>query len=237
VVSCVLLVGLGLTGLIRSLTSSPPHDPLPEASPAVTANPTVPAAEGEELLDRNTLAGWAPPRGGRSDRWTMAGGVLSSSRGTGDQILYTDREFRDFELAFEYCWLAPGGHTTVLLRAERTPDGEDALRLNLGDDEGFPAVHGRDIGARYRTGGIQAVFHEPAPVNAPVGAWNRLRVRLLHQRVTVEQNGAIIASVNLDHHLDKRAQIPALTRTRGPIGLVSHWGAIEYRNIRIKALP
>jgi serine/threonine protein kinase len=230
VVVCTLLAGaLGLVGLIRNPPPTPPRD-APD-----TSTPT--AAEGEDLLDPNTLAGWSPPHGGRSDRWTVAGGVLTSRSGVGDQILYTDREFRDFDLGFEYRWLAPGGHTTLLLRAERTSDGEDALRLNLGDDEGFPAVHGRDIGVRYRTGGLQAVFHDVAPANAPIGAWNRMRVRLLHQRITVEQNGAPIASVNLDQHLDQRARVPAITRTRGPIGLVSHWGAIEYRNIRIKLLP
>ncbi|HSQ57671.1 MAG TPA: family 16 glycoside hydrolase, partial [Gemmata sp.] len=190
------------------------------------------------ILPGKNLGGWRPANNGRMDAWSLSGEVLAASPKGNDQVLLSDREFGDFELVVEYRWLRRGGHTTVLVRA--VDEGGPPCRgipINIGDDEGFPAKHGRPIGALYESGTIQHATFDPSAANKPIGEWNELRVVAQGSVIQISINGVAMPTADLAHNPELLVRMPWYSRPHGSIGLVSHWGAIEFRHIAIKPLP
>lgn len=245
-----VVLSIALAALVIFVTRGNPPvtvPPVPATTPAtqIAGSPTAPPPRLiRMLLDANDLDGWYAPKGEEKTAWTVHNGVLVCTplAGGTDQFLLTNRTFDDFDLRLEYRWLQAGGHTTVLFRAfPAKPDTGPSVRglmVNIGDDDGFPLIHGRDIGAAYRTGSIQFLTRrKPSEINnRPIGEWNDLRIVARRTQIRVEHNGKVSAIANLDQHIDRVAKMPEIAKSRGSIGLVAHWGPIEYRNIRINAL-
>jgi hypothetical protein len=190
------------------------------------------------LLAEKDLAGWRAAGNGRNDAWSVAGAELSGSpRSGGDQVLLTEGEFADFELRLQFRWPREGGHTSILLRAR---DGDIAesmgVPINIGDDEGFPAKHGRAIGRLYETGTILHATFDPPAANKPINQWNDLRVVARGSVVQVEINGIRMPTADfaLDNSLLQAH--PWYANAKGSIGLVCHWGLIEFRHIAVMEL-
>ena len=56
-------------------------------------------------------------------------------------------------------------------------------------------------------------------------------------KITIELNGVKTVDANLDNHKEKFDQAhPGLTRETGYIGLQSHDGRVEFRNLFVKPL-
>mgnify|MGYP002780373691 CR=1 FL=1 len=241
VAGLLVLANRGPSGVSVSPTSAPP----PPSTAAAPVSLAPPPRSFRPLFDGETLDGWYHvPREPRT-AWAARDGLLVCTpppMGTGDQFLLTDHDYDDFDLRLEYRWVAAGGHTTVLLRAYATNAKDKAkepevrgIMVNIGDDAGFPLIHGRDIGNGYRTGSVQFVTtRRPQEVKSrPIGEWNELRVSARRQHIKVTHNGEVTAVADLDQHLDKVGRMPELARSKGAIGLVAHWGPSEYRNIRL----
>jgi hypothetical protein len=154
------------------------------------------------------------------------------------QGLLSDRDYADFELRLEYRWMTPGGHTLVLLRGN-----DDKLRygkglaINLADDEGYEAAHGRDIGDAFRTGAVLGLTARPPAANRPLGEWNALRAVARRYVVEVELNGTKMPTADLGEKLGLLKTQPELFRASGPVGLLCYVGTIEYRSIMVRPLP
>jgi hypothetical protein len=191
------------------------------------------------LFAGGDLTGWHPASGGRSDAWSVSGEVLRGQPAKGgDQVLLSDAQYGDFELRLEYRWASRGGHTSVLLRAAGgASQVAEGIPINIGDDEGFTARHGRPIGRLYETGTVRHVTFDPAPANKPVGEWNALHVLVRGSTIEVELNGVKMPMADLAADAELLAQKPWYARVQGSIGLVCHWGAIEYRRVAVRALP
>ena len=228
-------------------------------STAANEKATTPAVDEPQpwfvpLFNGRDLSGW---RGidNKTDQWAVTAGVLVGTpkppkppqTKPNDQVLMTDREFTDYDLRLEYRWREKGGHTNVFLWAVENKDPKAAspvtgLRLNLGDDDHFKQVNGRDIGPRYRTGGIEGIRCPTHTPNKPIGEWNAMRVLCVRHRLTVELNGAVTFNEDLRQHEDKAATEPelarAMTRSKGAVALTTHLHrAIEFRNIRVHDAP
>jgi hypothetical protein len=63
-----------------------------------------------------------------------------------------------------------------------------------------------------------------------------MRIMANGRQITVELNGTKIVDVNLDAHKDRVGQHPGLLRAKGHLGLQSHDGRVEFRNLYIKPL-
>jgi hypothetical protein len=61
----------------------------------------------------------------------------------------------------------------------------------------------------------------------PVGEWNSMRITMVDETVTIEQNGEVIID---------RVDLPGLPYG-GPIGLQHHGDRVQFRNLRLKELP
>jgi hypothetical protein len=222
----------------------------PLAEPTAAATP---AAEPVELFNGHSLRGWHGVDG-KTDQWAVRNGVLvGTHRGRtkdgkdGDQFLLTDREFTDYELAFEFRWPGKGGHTTVLLRArdDGTAVVEDpnkdkyrvsGLELNLGDDgEELPGGGRKPLNPLYASGGFfKLTGPNPPATSKPVGEWNAVTVTLVRSHLRVNWNGVTTFDHDLDQFDGKAGELRALARCKGAVALRTHSGRpIEFRKLTV----
>jgi hypothetical protein len=192
------------------------------------------------LFNGRDLSGWGPPAEGKSDAWSVVNGVLvgTPKPKVPVQALLSDRDYSDFELRLEYRWPAPGGYTWLLLRAnhDKVRYGK-GLAINLADDEGYAAVHGKPVPEGFQTGAVLGITSKPPAANKPVGEWNSLRIVARRHTVEIELNGTRMPTADLDERLALAKTQPEILRARGSVGLLCFIGPIEYRNVTIRPLP
>lgn len=185
------------------------------------------------LFDGKTLSGWQR-FGGKAEAWVVDDGRLVS-RGEGGGWLGTEREFDDFELALEFR-LEPGSNSGVYLRApaDTSHISRTGMEIQLIDDD-HPKF--KDLKPWQYTGSIYHVAAAKRGHLKPAGEWNALEVRAEGPHVTVKLNGATIVDDRLDTHAELEAEHTGLRRKSGRIGLQSHNGRVEFREIAIRELP
>lgn len=178
------------------------------APPArVGAAPAVPRAGWTDLLaGGDSLDGWQARGDGK---WAVTGGVLSAVRGGGS--LNTVAEYTDYELELEFR-LARGANSGVFLR------GTAHVEVQLCDNANRPQE-------RYKTGAIWGKVHPSPPPQIAAGQWHALGVTVRGDRVTVRVDGV--------RRVDDAVMWPA---PKGPIGLQTMGGGIDFRAVRVKPL-
>jgi serine/threonine protein kinase len=225
-----------------SAPAPPPKKALPKAAPVAKVTPPVAKKARTDdtwypLFSPGSLAGWTPARGSSADAWWWEDGVLRGKPDKVDDVLLSDREYGDFELKLDYRWRSEGGHTSVMFRCRDLDTRVDGIEVNVGDDENFPKVHGRPIGANFETGSIYNVKGTTEKRNKLIGEWNNLRILSQGQVVQVDLNGTRMVEVDLNAVSDEvRKAVPAIGRPKGPIALKVHWGHIDFRNVQIRLL-
>lgn len=203
------------------------------------------------LLDGKGFGGWRMSEAARSV-WTVEGMHFAAKAGVQgrDLDLWTEREYRDFELIADWR-LTQKPELTRL--ATFTPDGLFVMD-GRGERVFKEIMHAGDSGIHLRgsprhqvniwsqpmgSGDINALHKDaslPADirralvpiVNAdrPFGQWNRFRIKLKGDAVTVELNGETVID---------QARLPGIPAT-GPIGLQYHRDEIEFANVYIREL-
>src|SRR4051794_24864459 len=191
--------------------------------------------EGEgvvALFDGRTLSGWTR-FGGRAGTWGVEDGLLVSF-GTGGGWIGTERPYADFVLRLEVP-VTPGGNSGVYLRApaDTSHISRTGLEIQLLDDE-HPRY--RALQPWQYTGSIYHVAAARRGHLEPAGRWNALEVRAEGPRLVVRLNGATVVDDRLDAHPELAEEHTGLKRTGGRIGLQSHNGRVEFRDLRIKEL-
>lgn len=186
----------------------------------------------EPLFDGKTLKGWKQITGD-PQKWAVENGSLVML-GEGGGWLGTDREYTDYELHLEFK-LSPESNSGVYLRApaDASHISRTGMEIQL-LDETHPRY--KDIKGWQKTG---ALYHVAAPVPGhlkPTGQWNKLEIRLQLSRIVVRLNGVNVVEYRLNTHPELEAEHPGLKRRSGLIGLQSHNGRVEFRNIRIRSL-
>jgi hypothetical protein len=68
----------------------------------------------------------------------------------------------------------------------------------------------------------------------PPGEWNTFQITAKGRHVTVVLNGTKIVDANLDDYKNRAQEHPGLLRERGHLGLQSHDGRVEFRNLYVK---
>jgi hypothetical protein len=184
----------------------------------------------ESLFNGQDLSGWRVNEGGNLRIWGADNGVLFVS-GKGGGWLLTEKEYSDFELRLEYK-MPERGNSGVALRAPvRGDPAYVGMEIQLLDDPSYkglrPAQH---------TGSIYDVVPASQQVSRPVGQWNSMHIVAKARHVTVELNGARVVDADLDHYRNRSDKHPGLLRTTGHLGLQSHDGRVEFRNLYVKPL-
>ncbi|NDC77571.1 MAG: DUF1080 domain-containing protein [Chitinophagia bacterium] len=162
--------------------------------------------------------------------------VVKPSGGSGGN-LYTDQEYGDFELRFEFM-LTPGANNGLGIR---TPTKGDAayvgMELQILDNE---AEKYRNLKPYQYHGSVYGVMPAKRGFLKPTGEWNQQTVVAKGSRVQVILNGETIldgdireASANGTADGNKH---PGLLNTKGHIGFLGHGDVVKFRNLRIRSM-
>jgi hypothetical protein len=188
----------------------------------------------EPLFNGKDLTGWVVNKGGNMDRWgaAEAEGVIFTKGGGGGWLM-TEKEYGDFELRLQYK-VPEKGNSGVGLRSPL--EGDPAyvgMEIQILDDPSYkglrPAQH---------TGSIYDVVAAEGwdKAQKPQGEWNQYRIVAKGRKVMVELNGTKLVDADLDDYKSRADKHPGLLREKGHIGLQSHDGRVEFRNLYLKPL-
>ena len=184
------------------------------------------------LFDGKSLAGWRVI-GGKAAAWGVDDGHLVSF-GEGGGWLGSDRSYANFDLRLDFR-MTPESNSGVYLRAPSDSSHISRTGMEIQIlDETHPRY--KDIKPWQLTG---AIYHIAAPKPGhlkPAGEWNAMEIRAEGPRVVITLNGATIVDDRLDSHPELEKEHPGLKRTEGLIGLQSHNGRVDFRNLKIKDL-
>jgi hypothetical protein len=202
--------------------------------------------DGQRLFD-GTLHGWRENDGARG-HWVPQDWVLAYD-GHGD-MLWNERELRDFELICDWRWTGkPVKAKVPVIRPDgTTPVGDDGKQQMVeiddfgdsgiylrGSDKSqvniwcWPIGSGEVYGYRNdptQPAAVRAGVTPKEKADAAPGKWNRFRIRMQGDRLTVNLNGKTVI---------ENAQMPGVP-AKGPIALQHHGAPIEFANIYVREL-
>jgi len=187
------------------------------------------------LFDGQTLTGWI---GNKSSYLVKDGMIVIESKGGGGGNLYTEKEYENFVLRFEF-QLTPGANNGLGIHAPLEGDAAYVGKeFQILDNE---AEKYAGLQAYQYHGSLYGVMPAKRGFLLPIGEWNQQEVRINHPFVTVILNGEVILEGNYleasqSGTLDKKEH-PGLVRSRGHIGFLGHGDLVRFRNIKIKELP
>jgi HEAT repeat protein len=205
----------------------PRDSAVPELDPSEAAEGFAPLFNGRDL------AGWTGGGGGYAAEDGKI--VVHPERGGGN--LYTEKEFSDFVLRFEFK-LTPAANNGLGVRAPLEGDAAYAgMELQILED-GSP-VYWTLKPYQYH-GSVYGVVPAKRGVLRPAGEWNSEEVIVEGRRVKVAVNGTIVVDADVDRAaaegtMDGREH-PGLARASGHIGFLGHGSVVEFRRIRVKEL-
>ncbi len=186
------------------------------------------------LFDGKSLSGWV---GNKNSYLVKDGLIVIEPQGGGGGNLYTEKEYGNFVLRFEF-QLTPGANNGLGIH---TPLEGDAAyvgkELQILDNE---AEKYANLQPYQYHGSVYGVISAKRGYLRPMGEWNQQEVRVQHPYVTVVLNGEVILEGNYlesskNGTLDKKEH-PGLQRSRGHIGFLGHGDVVRFRNIKIKEL-
>lgn len=193
-------------------------------------------AEGfTSLFNGKNLDGWV---GNKTD-YTVDQGEISvaPTGGGGSGNLFTEKEYADFALRFEYR-LTPGANNGIGIRAPLEGDAA-YVGMEIQVLDNTAPVYANLQKYQYH-GSVYGVIPARREFAKPLGEWNEEEIWIQGTRIKVTLNGTVIvdgdiaeASKNgtLDHN-----QHPGLKNVKGHIGFLGHGSVLRFRNVRIKTL-
>jgi hypothetical protein len=187
------------------------------------------------LFDGQSLNGWV---GNKSSYLVKDGMIVIEPKGGGGGNLYTEKEYGNFILRFEF-QLTPGANNGLGIHAPLEGDAAYVGKeFQILDNE---AEKYAGLQAYQYHGSLYGVMPAKRGFLRPTGEWNQQEVHLNHPYVTIILNGEVILEGNYleasqSGTLDKKEH-PGLLRSRGHIGFLGHGDLVRFRNIKIKELP
>lgn len=156
--------------------------------------------------------------------WKVADGqIINRGRGV---YLTTRKDYGDFEMLIDYKTVAKAD-SGIYLRANPQVQIWDYTQAGgkwrIGADKGSGGLWNNKKNSRW-----------PAVLaDKPFGLWNRMRIKLVGDKVTVHLNGELIVDgVTMENYFARGKPLPP----RGPIQLQTHGGEIRWRNIFIREI-
>lgn len=188
-----------------------------------------------QLFDGKTLSGWKLVKG-RGPGYVVKDGVLVCPLDGGGN-LYTEKEYANFVFRFEFK-TEPGGNNGVGIRAPLDGDAAyQGMEIQILDD-GHEKYKGK-IKSEQHHGSVYDTIPARTGFLKPAGEWNTEEIMAQGSRIRVTLNGVIILDADLN--MVKEAEVlkkhPGLKNKTGHIGFLGHGSLVEFRHLRIKALP
>lgn len=186
------------------------------------------------LFDGKTLAGWT---GGNGGYVVKDGAIVCDPKAKGGGNLYTEKEYGNFELRFEFR-LEKGSNNGIGIRAPKEGDAAfDGMEIQVLDD-GDEMY--KDIQPYQSHGSVYGVIAAKRGFLKPVGEWNSETIRIEGSKIKVTLNGEVIVDGDIEEAskngtLDKRPH-PGLKREKGFVCFCGHGAYAAFRNLRIKEL-
>ncbi|MDX9911904.1 MAG: DUF1080 domain-containing protein [Phycisphaerales bacterium] len=217
-------------------------------SDAIPKERTCDVAEGfRPLYNGMDFTGWkfGPEHEGH---WQAADNAIVFDGQGAD--LWTSDSFKDFELIVDWRWTGPASEVArpVILRdgtVKKNADGSDATELvqEAGDSGVYLRGSSKSqvnmwcwgIGSGevygYRTdlempADVRAGVTPRKKADAPLGQWNRFRIRMVGDRLTVDLNGERVI---------EEARLPGVA-AEGPIALQMHGNPVQFANVLIREI-
>lgn len=186
------------------------------------------------LFDGNTLEGWL---GNKSSYRPENGMIIIDPKGGGGGNLFTEKEYGDFILRFEFR-LTPGANNGLGIHAPLEGDAAyvgKELQILDNTAEKYAGLKEYQF-----HGSVYGVIPAKRGFLKPVGEWNTQEVIVEHPKIKVILNGETILEgdyleASKNGTLDGRDH-PGLQRSSGHIGFLGHGDVVHFRNIRIKEL-
>lgn len=186
------------------------------------------------LFNGENLDGWV---GNKTSYRAENGMIVIDPQGTGGGNLYTEKEYGDFILRFEF-QLTPGANNGLGIHAPLEGDAAYVGKeLQILDNT---AEKYAELQEYQYHGSVYGVIPAKRGFLKPVGEWNKEEVIVNHPHIKIILNGETIlegdyleASKNgtLDHK-----DHPGLQRSSGHIGFLGHGDVVRFKNISIKDL-
>ncbi len=186
------------------------------------------------LFNGLDLNGWT---GNKVDYFAQSGLLVCKPTGTGHGNLFTEKEYSDFILRFEF-QLTPGANNGLGIRAPLQGDAAYAgMELQILDNE---ADIYRNLAEYQYHGSVYGVIPAKRGFLKPVGEWNYQEVKASGSRITITLNGEVILDGDLveasrNGTIDKKPH-PGLLNPSGHIGFLGHGSPLQFKNLRIKEL-
>ncbi|HQR34060.1 MAG TPA: DUF1080 domain-containing protein [Blastocatellia bacterium] len=188
-----------------------------------------------QLFDGKTLNGWKLVRGHGPGYVIKDNTIVCPKDGGGN--LYTEKEYANFVFRFEFK-TEPSGNNGVGIRAPYEGDAAyQGMEIQILDD-GHEMYKGK-IKSEQHHGSVYDVIPARTGYLKPAGEWNSEEIMANGSRIRVTLNGVIIldADLNMVKEESVLKKHPGLKNKTGHIGFLGHGSLVEFRNIRIKALP
>lgn len=186
------------------------------------------------LFNGTNLDGWV---GNKESYKAVDGMIVIDPKGNGGGNLYTEKEYGDFILRFEF-QLTPGANNGLGIHAPLTGDAAyvgKELQILDNTAEKYAELH------EYQYhGSVYGVIHAKRGYLKPVGEWNQEEVIVQHPKIKIILNGEVILEgdyleASKNGTLDGKDH-PGLQRSSGHIGFLGHGDVVHFKNIRIKEL-
>ena len=186
------------------------------------------------LFNGKNLDGWV---GNKESYQAKDGMIVIEPKGGGGGNLYTQKEYGDFNLRFEF-QLTPGANNGLGIHAPLEGDAAYVGKeLQILDNE-------HEKYAKLETyqyhGSVYGVIAAKRGYLKPTGEWNQQEVIVEHPKIKIILNGTTILEgdyleASKNGTLDKKDH-PGLQRSSGHIGFLGHGDVVRFKNIRIKEL-
>jgi hypothetical protein len=186
------------------------------------------------LFNGKNLDGWV---GNKESYQAKDGMIVIEPKGGGGGNLYTEKEYGNFNLRFEF-QLTPGANNGLGIHAPLEGDAAYVGKeIQILDNE---ADKYSKLEVYQYHGSVYGVIAAKRGFLKPVGEWNQQEVIVEHPKIKVILNGTTILEgdyleASKNGTLDKKNH-PGLQRSSGHIGFLGHGDVVHFRNIRIREL-
>ena len=187
------------------------------------------------LFDGKSLNGWKLVRG-HGPGYVIKDNLLVCPLDGGGN-LFTEKEYSNFIFRFEFK-TEPGGNNGVGIRAPFEGDAAyQGMEIQILDD-GHERYKGK-IKSEQHHGSVYDVIPARTGFLKPAGEWNTEEIMAQGSHIRVTLNNVIILDADLNNVREEAVlkKHPGLKNKSGHIGFLGHGSLVEFRNIRIKALP
>lgn len=198
----------------------------------------------KQLFNGKDLSGWI----GNTEGYEVRDGAIYAKEGFNN--IYTEQEYEDFILRFEFSFDVAGVNSGVGIR---TPMGVDAAYYGMCEVQILD--HDAPIYANLHDYQVHGSVYGIAPaeriVHKPLGEWSTQEIRVLGDSVRVTVNDRVIVDTDVrkacqGHNVGDGSgrnpytvdgyDHPGLFNGKGHIGLLGHGEGVKFRNIRILEL-